>query len=330
MRHARGSLRGVALGGAAILVTAVLAGCGGGGGGSAVVYKGSETPATITAGNAQDLTTAVVTAEGLDFPAVASFTKPGGEASPMTGDLLHRFGFVHRQIQALGKSGDVARMSLKFTQPCPDGGSVTLEAPSLTAETGLFKGTYNQCDLGDGFLINGTVSETITISNTTAQVGSVHMSLSMSFGGASFRFAGDVTFDSDLVAFTDTTMGDYEYWDSVAAEGMRLADMTMTETFADAFNQDAGCPITRDYTMTVYDAVFGSVTMATTAPVVYTTDACINPNPSSGGPIVVTGLGDATVTLTPVSTTQVDFDVDTDGDTVPEISTTLNWTDLEP
>lgn len=326
MRHARGSLRGVATGVAAMLAAAMLAACGGGGGGSAAVYKGSETPATISAGNAQALTTAMVTAEGLNFPALSGLTKAGADAPPAPGDLLRRFGFVDRQVRALGKSG--ARMVVKLTQPCPDGGSVTLSAPSLSATTGTFTATYSQCDLGSGFLVNGTASETITTSTTSAQVGGVVMHLSMAFGGQSFRFAADVAFDTDLVGFTNLTTGDYEYWDDAAAEGMRLENMTLTETYADGTDQDIDCPLTRDYAMTVYDAVYGSVTMATTAPVAFTTNECINPDPSSGGPIVISGLGGATITLTPVSTTQVDFAVDVNGDTVPEVSATLNWTDV--
>lgn len=313
----------------AVPTVVALAGCGGGGGGAApVVYKGLEDPAAITAANAQPVAGAVVTAKALDFPAVASFTKSGAAGPAAPRGLIDRFGLVHRRARQLGKTGEVVRGAVSVNTDCPDGGSVTLTAPSLSATTGVFLGTYYQCDLGDGFVINGTVRDTVTESTATRDAGNVVMNLSMSFGGLSYLFVTDVVYDFDGGALRDVTTGRLEYWDVAADEGIRIEDMDVTETYADVTDWGNDCVLTEDYTMTVYDAAYGSVALATTTPLIYTVSACVNPYPSSGGPLVLTGDAGATVTLTPVSTTQVDFEVDEDGDTVPEVSTTLNWADL--
>jgi len=316
----------------ATTVLAVVAGCGGGGGGATVVYKGVETPAVVSVADADTLTASVVTAQEFNFPALASFAKPGSGATASGVPAGFDPARVHRAmgaaVGALGKAGDAARYSAKFTQACPSGGSAVFEVPDLLATTGIFKETFFQCDLGDGFLINGSVIDNVTVATATQDAGTVYMNLSMSFSGQAFQFSAQSTYDLNSATLVDHTTGDFEFWDSVNDVGMRIEDMDATDTYADVSDWDADCALTSDYTMTVYDAVFGMVQMATTTPVAFTVNACVNPGPSSGGPIVITGDGGGTITLTPLSTTQATFAVDVDGDTVAEATSTELWVDL--
>jgi hypothetical protein len=313
----------------AVAIPALLAGCGGGGGGSSVVYKGSEDPAPITSADATDLTAAVVTAQAFNFPALAAFTKAGADATTpeevLAGLSPKR---LHEAMMGLGKAGDGARLSVKITQPCPEGGSVTIEAPSDTATTGTFRQTFFQCDLGDGFLINGSLVDTVTAATATVDAGSLLMNLSMSLSGASFQFSANATYNLDSGALQDSSTGDYEFWDNVNDMGMRIQGMDITETFANVTDWGDDCALTSDYAMTVFASDFGGVDIATTSPVVFTTNQCINPGPSSGGPIVITGADGATITLTPLSTSQATVDVDEDGDTVTDATSTELWVDL--
>jgi hypothetical protein len=311
----------------AVPTVTALAGCGGGGGGPTVVYKGTEDPAPITTTDADTLTASVVTAQEFNFPALASFTKVGG---PAAGYLPGGFdpAALHRALGALAKAGDGARMSVKVNQDCPGGGSLTLEAPSSQATTGTFKETFFQCDLGDGFVINGSVTDDVSVSTSTHDVGRVRMNLGMTLSGAGFLFLADADYDMDSAALQDHTTGDFEYWDVAGDTGMRIQNMDATQTYANVTDWGDDCALTEDYTMTVSDAVFGMVDMATTTPVTYSVNKCTNPGPVSGGPIVLTGEGGGTITLTPLSTTQATVEVDVDGDATPELSATMLWTDL--
>jgi hypothetical protein len=328
MRTARTVLRGAA----ALLATTALAmapGCGGGGGSSTPVYKGSEAPATISVADADSLTAAVMTASSFNFPALASFTKSGG-ALPGSPDVAGVFNIerLHRAMLGLGKAGDGARQSVKVRQDCPGGGSLTVQAPSATATTGIFKETFSRCDLGDGFQINGGVTDDVATSTATTDIGTVQMSLSMTLSGAQFRFLADADYDMDSSTLVNHTIGDFEYWDVAGAVGMRIQDMDATQTFADATDWSDDCALTDAYAMTVYDSVFGAVDVATTGPVTYSVNKCTNPGPVSGGDIVLTGDAGGTITLTPLSTSQATLAVDVDGDSSPELSATALWTDL--
>jgi hypothetical protein len=326
MRTIRGALRGAA---ALLAMTALAAapGCGGGGGSAPVVYKGSEEPAAITTADADALTAAVVTAQEFNFPALSNFTKAGG---PAPAGLPAGFSPVqlHRALHALGKAGDGARLAVKVSQGCPGGGTLTLEAPSAQATTGTFKETFSACDLGDGYVVNGTITDDVATSTATDDAGRVRMNLSMALADASFMFMADAHYDMNSGTLQNATTGAFEFWDVANDLGMRIQDMDATQTFANTTDWGQDCALTQDYTMTVFDAVFGSVDLATTSPVTYSGNRCTNPGPASGGPIVLTGKDGGTITLTPLSATQATLDVDVDGDAAPELTATANWADI--
>jgi len=319
MRATRGVLR------AAAAVLLVLAGCGGGSSGG--VYKGTTDPAEIGLADADLLTKAVATDYGFDLTSLAHFAKPGGGAAPMPARLLG-LALVHRDARLLPKAADGARRSVKLNQDCPSGGTVTLEVPSLTAATGTFRETFHQCDLGGGFLLNGPVTDTVTTSTATKEIGTARLDLSVELGGEAFRFAGSTGYNLNSGTLRNHTTGDFEFWDAAGDLGFRIRDQDTTSGYANLTDWNDDCPLSDDYTMNVADSLFGAVDVATGSAVTYTGNKCTNPGPASGGPIVLTGARGGTIPLAPLSTSQVSFAVDLEGDAVPERTTTELWTDL--
>lgn len=326
MRTKRGSLRGMAaVAGAALAVG--LAGCGGGSSSSSGVYKGTEAPAEVTLADADLLTFAVVSDFDFNLVSLAHFAKVGGAGVPVPADL-RALALVHREVRRHAKAGDGARQSVKYNQTCPGGGYVSFEVPSLGAQIGTFKETFHQCNLGGGFRVDGPITDHVATVTATKEVGSAQLNLHVELGGDAFRFRGSTGYDLDSAALRNRTTGEFEYWDAANDFGFRLRDLDATARFAGALDWNDDCALTDDYTVTVFDSLFGMVEMATTSPVTYTDNQCTNPGPSSGGPIVLTGAGGGTVTVTPFSTTQASFAVDLEGDAVPERTTAELWADL--
>lgn len=326
MRTKRGFLRAVAVVAGAALAVVDLAGCGGGSS-SRGVYKGTEAPAEITVSGADLLTFAVVSDFGFNLVSLAHFAKVEAAGAPGPAGVP-ALALVHREVRRLAKAGDGARRSVKFQQTCPGGGHVSFEVPSLSAQIGTFKETFHQCNFGGGFVIDGPVTDHVATVTATREVGDARLNLHVVLGGDAFRFRGSTGYDLDSAALRNRTTGEFEYWDSANDFGFRLRDLDATVRFASAIDWNDDCALTEDYTVTVFESLFGMVEMATTNPVTYTGNQCTNPGPSSGGPIVLTGDGGGTITMTPFSTTQASFAVDVEGDAVPERTTTELWADL--
>lgn len=89
------------------------------------------------------------------------------------------------------------------TQECPYGGSFTIDGTSETS----FTGTYSNCDLGYGMVIDGGVKvsgDTLTFSNLTMSDGA-GMSMKLNISIVDVNHAGtDVTMNG-TIAMTDST-----------------------------------------------------------------------------------------------------------------------------
>lgn len=301
-------------------LVARLTGCGGGSsGGGSSIYKGLETPAVISAGNAAALARDVGSAIHYPFPIVDYLLKPQGHFAP---------GRLHRTLRGLAKPGDGARQSVKVDQDCPGGGHRTNEMPSLTDTVGVFRVTYFGCDMGDGFKIDGSVADVLATSTGTNEVGHVQMNLAVASDTESFQFQAAADYSLNGATLRDHTAGDFAFWDVNRDLGARLRGVDLTAGFADVDAWNGDCAAFDDYRMTVFDSFFGSVDVRTASPVQYAGSECLNPGPSSGGPIVLTGAGGGTISLAPFTATLATVALDADGDGTPELVAQPAWADL--
>ena len=212
--------------------------------------------------------------------------------------------------------------------------------------------------------VNGRVSGTETIVGSiddNTGTGSLTMTyLNYNNGGATYDGVLTISvnkYDLAYQAITDMTMG-YSVWTitdsshSVTANGsVRIVDDILsnreTATFntvirdnnskktskqenfvvVDTYNNIlAPSSMTETITGRVYIEKYGYVEVSTLSPLLYSTFPQENPN--GGGPIVLRGSGNATVQVTPLSTTKVRIQVDADGDGVFERTSTYYWNNL--
>lgn len=322
---------GVACGAALLAAACGGGGGGGGGGGDLGVYTGTTTAVPITAATGTATATTALNEANLNTPVLAILTKPGGGAVTL-GDLLRRMSRHGHRAGSVGAGKADARLATKQTFTCDATGTYTEEDGTNASGVGPFKTTFTDCDFGDGVVINGTDTDNVALASVTGAGemyrGHEAIQTTMQFAGDDYKFRGEIDYDEDGVALKDRHTGTLELWNQTAADGFRLQNVDLTETFADQAAWNDFCVNTSDWTGRVFDGATGFVDAATTTPLAWTTDDCDNPGPSSGGPIVLSGDADGEVVVTPLSDTQASVATDEDGDGTPEGTSTEVWSAL--
>jgi len=308
------------------IISIIGSGGGGGDGGSTespIIYTGLTTQAEITDANAE-----VLAAGAFEGGRTGSAFSSTGAVETATDENTISFRTL-KVTQALKDA--ILKVDLSFVSGGPFIGATQSESGSVAGPcggtasyslqyddaTGVFSGTFtfnSYCDSGVVITGRTTVSGTVNIGLSIFE--DIHFNFTNLSDGSS-TLNGDIYIDftvSPIRIDFDTLLKDNAtskvYWASdyvmYVTEGVNYADVNISSG-------------------TYYDPDYGYVTVITPTPFrVYDTDIW----PSSGI-IIATGIGNAKVRLTAISSMQCQIDADLDGDDIYEWGPdTKNWEDL--
>ena len=246
---------------------------------------------------------------GLSIPASSSSASSGGGAPP---------------IAALSVGPEVVE--------CAAGGSVTLSgdvgnSTMLTAGD-TFEFDYTDCDQGEGTVVDGRMRLTVVTFTPGASEGSFSVTLTMLLtdlqyveDGIGGSMNGDLTFSLDASSQLQLSM-------SISSDSLTATYGDASETIEDYIltidiDPFAGTLALQSSGTTSSSRFTGVVDFQTTEPIAFAASGA----PVSGR-IVITGANNGTVTVDIVGETQVDLEIDFDGNgTIDEVVSTT-WADL--
>lgn len=287
-----------------IVSSLVLASCGGGGGGSGgsddegITYTGSKSPASVDAGNAEEL--AIASAGGAN-QAIAADTansanpiSPRGSAAPRGNAVNSNLvSMIVEQLEILAISENRTAQQLL---PICDTGSADLDQNNDGTEGTIL---FTNCLVtgGNGASVSGTVTFTATISGATLT------SLNMRFINFRVTYQGETQIIDMTVSCGGGPLVCTLFSDYVGVDGRvyRVVITVVTNTAGTSFDVDA----------TVYDPDHGYVTI----------DASVNYNNCPGG---VPETGNITITGDAATTASVVFN-DCDGFTVTQMGVPTDY-----
>lgn len=314
-------------------VSALAAGCGGGGGG------GSSAPVTyaeITSDNAQLIASEVVgTTIGVADVGGGNVFAASANGSADAASLAAASVMKKRLWTGAGPTASFTLPPL--TESCLVDGTVTmsgtiasLDAPSSGDRISM---DFNQCDDGDGEVWDGGMDLLVrTFAGDFdadqyllgADAALDHFSITVP-GQAAFVGNGDMRVVSDSRSpplMTGSVSG--------ALFTLRWDGTTRTlRNFSSEFSEDMSVvpnPFTEEHWGTLSSPLFSGR-------VDYDTVAILQgagENPPVAGELLITGKDDATIRLTVLDATNLQLDIDLDGDTVVDETQAATWDTLEP
>ena len=279
-----------------IVFSLVLASCGGGGGSSkdqGLVYTGLKSPASVDAGNAEDL--AIAAAGGANQAIAADTANNANPISPRgSATNLNLVAMIVDQLEILALTE--SRSAQQLIAMCDNTGSADLVQNNDGTE-GTIVFTNCQVTGGDGAVVNGRVEFAITLSDTTIT------SLNMRFVYFRVTYLGDTQTVNMTISCSGALLTCSLFSDYVGVDGRtyRVEITIVTNTGATAFDVDA----------TVYDPDHGY----------FTIDASIAYNNCPGG---VPETGTITITGDAATTASVVFN-DCDSFTVTHMDVPADY-----
>ena len=295
-----------------IITLGLLYGCGGGGSGGGggnntsggVTYNGNTDPAEITSANSKEMANSTLNASdngafgGLSANSQNAVRNIRASAHIAAQKLIDIQKFVNGQRSIQGQARPME------VQDCDSG---TMDITDTAVE-------FDNCRLGDitfdgGFSISGTES------NATFS----YDNLRITGPGLDIEFGGTAVFVSS--GNTETITMNTVFIDRVEGVTFRTDDYVIVITE----NNDG--TITETINGRVYHSDYGYVDITTTTPIFYDSEFASYP---SAGQIVVEGNSNSKIRMTVLSSTQIQVELDEDGDGVYECdSGPLNWSDLD-
>jgi len=320
----------------AILLTAFLGGCGGGDSGTAatLTYTGVVSQATITQPNGEDI--------------VQNAYQAGANGNT----LGNSAGNIPTSIQTVGIDTPSRPLPIMVAQPLMSGlKQVVANQPQLNSVVGVKLATTATGSCGGKldysmnlnemtFDMNGTVRYENFCEAGVTTSGTVTTSMNLISGAANMSFNGLTTSTGSRSYTSDgnITFNYYDYLlnsvaitmnmlmrDNILDKVFRTEDYIIDLSFGPDLNADQVPDyIDASYSGKFYHPVYGYVDITT--PTVIRTYA-VDAWPTSGV-LVATGASGATVTLTALSNTSYQVDIDEDGISPVEYTNTGNWSAL--
>ena len=321
----------------AAAVAALLSACGGSGD-SPPPSSGTQGVA-ITSSNQSAVARATVNG-GFSLALVQDETSNGATASPNSTVVAERL-LEHVLRAAVNQRKSVASASAhpdtgsSETEPCGVSGTLTstwndVDNNSQLSAGDILTANFQQCQDTPTLSVNGTVTITLTGTPTESQFtgNAVFASVVAVYGGVTYTLNGavavnevdtDTLSDSSFtVASTGLTVGiaSTGYSDSIAFDsGMVAASSFLAGS--------SSLTLTGSFTS---QSLGGRVTISTP-------HALLQQNgdayPSQGS-VLITGASGSTLLVTALNTTQVQLQVDANGDGTVDSTTTTTWTALIP
>jgi len=321
---------------------ALLSACGGGGGGDSGGTGGGTgaAPVAITSGNQTSVARATVAGS---FPVAQTQTAGGASpaAAPVGAQVLNaalRQAMAALAGQRRSIQSATAHPAATSSQQSACGVSGTL---TVTFDDRDNNGTesvgdvvtvaFSQCRDSSTTLLNGSVVVTLTSVPTSAQIGANAslQSFTVVDGGLTSTINGTAALtETDTDTESDDTL-------TIASGGLSVG--LSSANYNDTINYSSGMRIvTRELsngqTSLTLDGSFtassigGQVTLATLVPVV---QLPADTYPSSGQ-VRVTGASGSTLLMTAANATQVQLQLDSNGDGSYDSTTLVNWSTLLP
>ncbi len=290
-----------------------LSGCGGGGGGdSSISYTGSKNPAVITTSNAKLLAEGAIDGSESGVILGRNSENQDLQSSPQ---ILNLSILLSDSVNQISSNSPLSTLAAKTVN---SSGSTDCYSYNLDVDTvtGAFSGTftYSRCTEG-GTSISGvmTVSGTINTSNPDIrQITFSTNSLTVSSNSESFTMAGTINMSENGSSFSMTM--DVLLQNNSSNSVVWLENISITAT-------DNTSYVEFSISGRFYHPDHGYVEVVTTQPIrINSSD--LNPY---YGLITVNGAGGSSSRLTVISNTQYTLDIDEDGDSIYETTTTENW-----
>jgi|SoiMethySBSTD1v2_1073268.scaffolds.fasta_scaffold97877_3 uncharacterized repeat protein (TIGR01451 family) len=314
-----------------------LAGCsggggsgGGGGGQAALQYTGNTNPAVISTSNAAVLTgTASNTESGADVAGAFGSVTPS--QGPQTGDgsaadVPRRA--ARRVLAAAAKpttNTSPTAVPVNETDPCPNGGSVSINGDLTPGGTGTVNVTFRNCVEGGDSLDGIATLRIDSVLLLPPPQQSLLTNFTVSFGRLSLRGSANadlggfvqVQFDPGLQKETITENAVVLDLDSGV---MMKAEITVVTS--------GNFPFTKTINGRVFHSTHGFVTIATNPSVPLTFASPTQPFPQSGE-LTLTGANGASILVQTISANGVRLSLDLNPVLAGfERVVTLAWTDL--
>ena len=309
-----------------ILMAAVITGCGGGGGGNNETVDTGPTLA-ITADNGEAVAATVTTGVLAMFDITEGVEGPILEPTAGTLSLLRKIGKMPRTFYQVPVQG---------TEPCDVSGSVSLSGdladPTTITEGDTITGVFENCDDGDGFLIDGVLA--LTVAGVEGDIFSdvfrltldmVLTNLTVTSDGESIAGDGDLDYTLDTLDFPAimTALSGNEL--SIAAAGESVTFRNFDQTL-EANPGVVPTPYAAEANGRLDSSLLlgGSVDYDT----VVTIQASGDDNPPYTGEILVSGANDSQVRIVVVSVEVVSLEIDVNGDGVVDEFIDTTWAAL--
>jgi hypothetical protein len=311
---------------AAGLLTAIVAGCGGGGGGSSDGTSDTGPTLAITTDNGEDVAAKVTTG------VLAMFELTEGAGGP----ILEPTAGSLRALQKIVRTpGAVFQVPVQGTESCDVSGSISLSGdladPTTLSEGDTISADFDNCDDGDGFVIDGGLALTVAAIDGDVFSDVFLLTLDMVLNDLTVTSEGEsVSGDGDL-AYTLDTLDFPAILTALSGNALRVADPAEAVTFR---NFDQTLEVDAGLVPTAYAAAAdgrmgssvlgGSVDYGT----VRTIRASGDDNPPYTGEILVSGADDSQVRIVVVSEQRVRLEIDVEGDGVVDEFVDTTWAAL--
>ena len=321
----------------AVAVAAALSACGGSGD-SPPPSSGTQSVA-ITSANQSAVARATVNG-GFSLALVQDETSNGATTSPNSTVVAERL-LQHVLRAAVNQRKSIASATAhpdtgsSETDPCGVSGTLTSTWNDVDNNNQLSAGdiltaNFQQCQDTPTLSVNGTVTITLTGTPTESQFtgNAVFASVVAVYGGVSYTLDGAVA-----VSETDTdTLSDSSF--TVAGTGLTV--VIASTGYSDSIAFDSGMVAASSFlagssslTLTgsfTSQSLGGRVTISTPHALMQQNGDAY---PSQGS-VLITGASGSTLLVTALNTTQVQLQVDANGDGTVDSTTTTTWTALIP
>ena len=321
----------------AVAVAAALSACGGSGD-SPPPSSGTQSVA-ITSANQSAVARAAVNG-GFSLALVQNETSNGATTSPNSTVVAERL-LQHVLRAAVNQRKSIASATAhpdtgsSETDPCGVSGTLTSTWNDVDNNNQLSAGdiltaNFQQCQDTPTLSVNGTVTITLTGTPTESQFtgNAVFASVVAVYGGVSYTLDGAVA-----VSETDTdTLSDSSF--TVAGTGLTVG--IASTGYSDSIAFDSGMVAASSFlagssslTLTgsfTSQSLGGRVTISTPHALMQQNGDAF---PSQGS-VLIAGASGSTLLVTALNTTQVQLQVDANGDGTVDSTTTTTWTALIP
>jgi hypothetical protein len=294
-----------------------------------IVYSGKTTPAVITSSNAKTLAGASFNrsdvAPDISDSAAPSSLSQKSQVARVSSKIARAT--RHKTLKARSKiqSAPDIREEISITLHGRISGTATVTGVVNTDGTGRQHVFYDQFDDGDGFiLLNGAMTYEVQAYDPVLDIDTA---ATLTFSALTYKdpvsyfsisgiIDSEITVNENTILLTiNTTVEDQDTLRQFKAENYSIKEVYDSLSHPSRYS--------RTLSGRLYDSTEGYVDVVTSTPLFFS--SYLQPFPNAGGPVLLTGQDGAQIRITPLSTTRVRIEVDSEGDGTFEMAVVLLW-----